>query len=102
MATKNKTLKEVLESIDGPITFGRYVRGTRTRLDLSQVELAKMIGISKSSLCDIEKDRQYVSIALACKIAKKCGVPETVAIQLSVGDQLRRLGYEFTLFVKAS
>ena len=48
-----KALKS-LEKRFGPITFGGFLRSARTMKDLSQVEMAEFLGISKSTLCDIE------------------------------------------------
>ena len=76
-----KRLKDVLEKQLGPMTFGSFLRGARVMKDLSQIEMAKFIGISKSSLCDIEKGRQFVSPALAAQIAKKCGLSKIVAVE---------------------
>ena len=59
-----KTLRQVLGKKIGPITFGGFLRSARTMKDMSQVEMAAFLGISKSTLCDIEKGRQLVSIEL--------------------------------------
>jgi len=64
----------------GPLTFGMFVKSMRTSLDLTQIAMARKLGMSRGTLCDIEKGRQLVSIALAKKIAKKAGFSETVAI----------------------
>jgi DNA-binding XRE family transcriptional regulator len=101
MRTKRR-LKDFLDKKLGPFTFGRFVRGTRANMDLTQIEMAKFIGISKSSLCDIEKGRQFVSPAFAAQFAKKCGYPQVVAVQACLNDQVRRAGLNLTIHVKAS
>lgn len=97
-----KRLKSLLEKKLGPMTFGSFLHGARVSQDLSQIEMAKFIGISKSSLCDIEKGRQFVSPALAAKIAKKCGLSKIVAVEACLNDQLRRAGLNLRTEVKAS
>lgn len=97
-----RRLKTILDEMLGPRTFGSFLRGARTMKDLSQVEMAKFIGISKSSLCDIEKGRQFVSPALAAHIAKKCGLSKIVAVETCLNDQLRRAGLSLRAEVKAS
>lgn len=97
-----RRLKDVLEKRLGPMTFGSFLRGARVRKDLSQIEMAKFIGISKSSLCDIEKGRQFVSPALAAQIAKKCGLSKIVAVEACLNDQLRRARLNLRAEVKAS
>lgn len=88
MSTKD--LEAVLEKKLGPLTFGMFVRAMRTTLGLSQAEMARKLKISRGTLCDIEKGRQLVSIALAKKIAKKAGFSETVAIKTCIQDQLNK------------
>jgi DNA-binding XRE family transcriptional regulator len=68
--------------------------------DMSQVEMAKFLGITKSTLCDIEKGRQAVTPAVAAKIAKKCGLSVVIAVETAINDQLRRAGLKMS--VKAS
>jgi DNA-binding XRE family transcriptional regulator len=99
---RTKRAIDVMEEILGPPTFGGMLRGLRASRDMSQTNMAKFLGISKSSLCDIEKGRQFVSVALAAKIAKKCQVPPTVAVKTALNDQLRRAGLSFTVELEAS
>ena len=80
----------MLEEILGPRGFGSFLRGIRASKDMTQVEMAKFLGITKSTLCGIEKGRQLVSAALAAKIAKKCGHSELLAVEAAFADQLRK------------
>jgi DNA-binding XRE family transcriptional regulator len=68
--------------------------------NLTQVEMATFLKISKSSLCDIEKGRQQVSLELASKIAKKCGLSEVVAIEAALKDLVYRSGLKLDVEVK--
>ena len=90
MTTKRKPLGEVLERLNGPLTFGRFVVAERMREGLTQAELARRIGMSRAKLCDIEKSRQLVSVALAAKIAKKAKWSPEVAIEACLQDQVAR------------
>lgn len=94
-----KALKS-LEKKFGPISFGGFLRSARTMKDMTQVEMADFLGISKSTLCDIEKSRQLVSLDLASKIAKKCQLSETFAVQAAITDQLRRSGLKFEVEIR--
>jgi DNA-binding XRE family transcriptional regulator len=85
-----KSLTKLLEKNLGPMTFGGFLRAARTNKDLTQVEMAKFLKISKSTLCDIEKGRQVVSIELAAKIAKRCGLSVALAVESSIRDHLSR------------
>ncbi len=72
------------------LSFGGFLRSARTMKDLSQKDMAEFLGMAKGTLCDIEKGRQIVSIELASKIAKKCKLPEAMAVEYAVNDLLRR------------
>jgi DNA-binding XRE family transcriptional regulator len=80
----------LLEKDLGPLTFGMYLRSMRTTLDLSQTAMAKKLGMSRGTLCDIEKGRQQVSLSLAKKIAHNAGFSETLAIKAAIQDQLTK------------
>ena len=82
--------KSLLEKLNGPFTFATYLMGIRTTLDLSQVEMAKKLGITKAALCEIEKGRTLVSPATAVKYAKKAGFSVAVALESCLQDQLKK------------
>ena len=99
MSTK-KDVQQLLEEYIGPITFGTFLVAARTSLDLTQVEMAKILGVSKSVVCDIEKGRQLVSPKLALKIARKAQLSEPVAVMLCLQDQLNRVNIKMTVSVE--
>jgi DNA-binding XRE family transcriptional regulator len=85
-----KQASRVLEKLHGSFSFATFMLGTRTTLGLSQTEMAKRLGISKSALCEIEKGRTLVSPQAAVRYAKKAGFSETVALEACLQDQLRK------------
>ncbi len=85
-----KEASQVFEKTHGPFTFATFMLGIRTTLDLSQVEMAKKLGISKAALCEIEKGRTFVSAQAAVRYAKKAGFSQTVALEACLQDQLRK------------
>ena len=88
MTTKKLSL--YLEKNLGAFSFAMFLRAARTSADLTQVKMAQLLGISKGTLCDIEKGRQLVSPSLAQKISKKVGFSEKLAIQACLQDQLKK------------
>ncbi|WP_413581385.1 helix-turn-helix transcriptional regulator [Bdellovibrio sp. HCB288] len=98
MRTKN--LGKLLEKTTEPLSFGGFLRSARTNRDMTQTEMAQFLKISKSTLCDIEKGRQHVSIELAIKLAKKCGLSQVLAVECSIRDSLRRAGLKLTIELK--
>lgn len=100
MSTRKKAAKE-LEKHVGKLTFGKFLRAARTSKGLTQVEMARSLGISKGSLCDIEKGRQLVSPELAVKIAKNAGLSEKLAVQTCLQDLLHRANIKMRVDLSA-
>ena len=81
MTTDNRiNAKDFFEKEMGPMTFGTFLTAVRTNLGISQTELAKKLKVSRSMICDIEKERVSVSPALAVRIARIGLVPSLVEI----------------------
>jgi DNA-binding XRE family transcriptional regulator len=85
-----KLLIEKLEPELGPLTFGMFLRVSRNSMELTQQEMANLLGMAKGTICDIEKGRQLVSVELAKKIAKTAGLSEVMAIEACFIDQLKK------------
>ena len=83
----------------GPLTIGRLLVAHRLGEEMNQKEFAKFLGITSSSLCDMEKGRKIPSPARAAKIAKKLGMHEKSWMCLAIQDLLRKekLNYNVTL-----
>ena len=82
--------EELMERMIGPFTFARFVRVWRELQEMTQVEAAAKIGVTKARLCDLEHGKRLASVELARRIAKKLGAPETLAIECCLQDQLRK------------
>ena len=87
MSTKKIGIAEI-EKQYGPLTFGRLLKSHREGEELSQVEMAKKLGLSKQSLNDLEGGRKIPSIRRAVQIAKKLGLLQELIIQLVLQDQV--------------
>ena len=101
MNTKEQGLVDLLEADLGPISFSGFLRGVRASQDLSQAEMALMLGVARSTLCDIEKGRHLVSPALASKIAKICGLSVKMAVLAAIQDQLNRANIDMRIALEA-
>ena len=89
MSTEKRAIA-ALEKHVGSLTFGMFLRSARAAMEITQSEMARRLGVSRSTLCDIEKGRQLVSPELAVKIAKAAGLSATVAVKACLQDQLNR------------
>lgn len=87
MSTKKIGIAEI-ERQYGPLTFGRLLKSHRVGEELSQVEMAKKLGLSKQSLNDLESGRKIPSIRRAVQIARKLSLLQDLIIQLVFQDQV--------------
>jgi len=102
MTTKRKNLnaKDILERLTGgPLTFGRMINSIRLCDEYSQMEFAKLLDISKSHLCDIEKGRKSVSPGRAFRWAQILGYSEKQFVRLSLQQMLKEANIDMEVKV---
>lgn len=104
MIIKNKSeTRKIFEKMrGGPLTFGRLIESLRLCDEISQVDLAKKMNVSKSQICDIEKGRKLVSAERASAFAKAMGYSVQQFVATAIEDQLRQAGLKFTVDLKAA
>lgn len=101
--TANRRTSEFLKELaGGPLTFGRLLASVREGEEMSQVEFAKMIGVSRSHLCDIEKARKSVGPARAARFAKRLGYPPETFVRLALQAQVEEAGLKLSAKVEAA
>src|SRR5207253_5966948 len=86
MTTKKKnTARPYLEKLaGGPLTLGMAIRATREGAEMSQAGFARKLGVTRSYLCDLEKNRKTVSPARAAKFAHVLGFSEQQYVRLAL------------------
>jgi DNA-binding XRE family transcriptional regulator len=99
MTTKKASY--LLKKDVGSLTFGTFLKTSRTSLDLTQAEMAKILKVTVSVICDIEKGRQLVSPSLALKIAKKAKLSEKLSVKLCLQDQLNKANIKMKVDIAA-
>lgn len=92
MNTKSRYGTKELEKEIGGLTFGKLLESYRKADEYSQKEFSEILGISPSSLCDLEKGRKIPSPSRAYSIASKLGVSENLWVEVALQDQLDLLG----------
>jgi transcriptional regulator with XRE-family HTH domain len=103
MNTKLKNTINALEAtkdIWSEMTFGGLVHSLRLSDDITQVELAKRVGVSKQFLSDVEHNRKDVGIAFAKKMSDALGYSIEPLIELLIRDQLRRQHLDYIVELK--
>ena len=71
------------------MTFGGLIRALRLSDEITQVQLAKKIGVSKQFLSDVEHNRKDIGISFAKKISDALGYSLEPLLELLIQDQLR-------------
>lgn len=86
----------------GPLTLGRAIESIRKCEEWSQDECARMLGVSKSHLCDIEKGRKTLSPERAARWARILGYPQSVFIRLAIQSELDTAGLKYRVAIEAA
>jgi transcriptional regulator with XRE-family HTH domain len=92
MSTKNKLAEDVLQKLLGRVTFGKLLKSHRLGLRLTQVQMAKTLGILKQELCNIEKGHKIISPERAKKFAEILGFSPQIFVKYAIQDQLAKIG----------
>ena len=100
--SKTQATIDILEKYTGPLTLGSLLLSIRQGEELSQVEFAQLLGVSKQYLCDIEHERRFVSPKASEEFAKKLGYSSEQFVRLCLQDLLRRDGFDYSVELKAA
>jgi len=84
-----KTIKILEKLTGGPLTFAKMLEGIRKSDEVTQVDIANAVGVSKGLICDIEKGRRLPTFEQAKNIAKFLGYSVEGFISILIQDQLR-------------
>lgn len=93
ITNESKNAIDYLESLIGKKpTFGDHLLAIRQGEEMTQVDFAKQLGVSRHYLCDIEHNRRYVSPKAAAEFAEKLGYSNKQFVRLCLQDMLNRDG----------
>ena len=92
MITKGtqETLKYLENLIGEKLTLGSFVLAIRQGEELSQVEFAKILGVSRQVLCDLEHGRRIISPKKAAEYAELLGYSKKQFVRLCLQDMIDR------------
>jgi transcriptional regulator with XRE-family HTH domain len=96
---QSETMK-FLEKLAGKLTLSSLLMAIRQGEEKSQVEFAKLLGISRQYLCDIEHGRRTVSPKSAAAFAKKLGYSPQQFVRLCLQDLVNRDGLKLKIDVQ--
>lgn len=101
MSTKKIGTKEI-EKEFGALTFGGLLKAHRMGEEMTQVQFAKLLGLSKQGLNDLESNRKSPTIRRAMGIAKKIGLLPELVVQIVLQDQVSKENLKLSVSVKSS
>ena len=92
MITKNseESIHYLENMMSEKLTLGSFILAIRQGEELSQVEFAKVLGVSRQILCDIEHGRRIISPKKAAEYAALLGYSKKQFIRLCLQDLLFR------------
>lgn len=96
---KSDTVK-FLEKIAGELTLSGLLVSIRQGEEMSQVEFAKLLGVSRQYLCDIEHGRRSVSPKKAAAFAKKLRYSPQQFVRLCLQDLVNRDGLKLKVDIQ--
>lgn len=101
MSTEGKSdAMQFLESVTGgPLTLGDLLLSIRRGEQMSQAELARQLGVSRSHLCDLEKGRKTLSPRRAAHFARILGYSETQFVRLALQAMIAEAGLQLAVEV---
>lgn len=88
--------------IGEPMSFANTLRNIRETDELTQAEVADVVGVTRAHICDIEKGRKFVSPERAARFAKALGYSEAQFVRLALQDQVRAAGLKMTVRIDAA
>lgn len=97
-----KTLKEMEKMLGVKLTLGKLIWAIRQADNISQMDFADKLNISKQQLCDIEHNRKCISPKLAAKYAEILGYSKEQFIRLTLQDLVDRDGLNVQVEVCSS
>ncbi len=97
-----QTLKELEAIMGGPLTLANCISSIRQCEEMTQVEFAALLGISKQNLCDIEHGRRLLSPKLAAEYAEKLGYSVEQFVRLALQAIVDRDGIPFHVELEAA
>jgi antitoxin HigA-1 len=93
---------EALEALDGPLTFGGFLRAIREGEAQTLEQMAKVLEVSRHHLSDVELGRRTVSAARAAAWAEKLGYAPSQFVALALQAELDAAGLKLRVSVGAA
>jgi transcriptional regulator with XRE-family HTH domain len=105
MSTKKKkssSMKFLEDLVGEELNLGGLLQAIRLGEEMTQVEFAELLGVSRQFICDVEHRRRFIAPKTAEKFAGKLGYSKEQFVRLSLQDILDREGVDLTVSVNVA
>jgi transcriptional regulator with XRE-family HTH domain len=99
---KSSAIKQLEKIRKGPLTFRGLLHSSRVTEELTQVELAEIVGTSKAKICDFEKGRRTPTLEMAAKLAEALGHSKALFVAKLIEDQIKEANLKLKIKVEAA
>src|SRR3989338_8414516 len=100
MNTNHKVLQELERMAGQKFTLTNLLISIREGEERSQVEFAKILGVSKQFICDFEHQRRTISPKMAEIFALKLGYSPKQFVRMCLQDMIKKQGLHYTIELK--
>jgi len=97
---KTRASLDFLASLSGKLTLGSFLLAIRQGEEMTQVEFAELLGVSKQYICDLERGRRFASTKAASEYAKRLGYSAQQFVRLCLQDWVDRDGLNLIIDVQ--
>lgn len=97
---KSSDAARFLEELAGKLTLASLLTAIRQGEEMSQVEFAHVLKVSRQYICDVEHGRRFVSPKAAAQFAKKLGYSPQQFVRLCLQDVVNRDGLKLIIDVR--
>src|SRR5690242_8366511 len=97
---KTKASLDFLENLSGKLTLGSLLLAIRQGEEMTQVEFANLLGVSKQYVCDLERGRRFASPKAASEYAKRLDYSSQQFVRLCLQDWIDRDGLDLIIDVQ--
>jgi len=106
MGIKKKSKSDAVKFLEkitgGPLTLARLIQSIRLGEEQTLAEFAKLLGVSRQHVCDIEKGRKMVSPERAAKFALILGYSKEQFVALALQALVDQAHLHLKVEVKAA
>lgn len=81
----------------GELSFGQLIWSHRKSEEMTQVELAELLGVSKQYISQLEKGERLASVEQAVRLAEVFEMSPEIFVIRALQDQIVKAGIDLTI-----